>query len=156
MTGQRWVCTLRLGNEGLPLRLTGKGGEAEHVAVEVKVVDGVHDHEDVGAAAEDLHVKYSDLFLAFHNLGPDVLVNIAEEPNNIQFVQQFSGLADDYNGRSHMGRTISLLKLRIYVLIHLIIFSPDSRGRSQLIIFIAPFSPLQTSVNKKGFALAKP
>ena len=58
----------------------------------------------MNTAAEYLYVEVPDLLLDFHNLGPDVLVNIAEEPNNIQFVQQFSGLVDDYNGRSHMGK----------------------------------------------------
>ena len=48
--------------------------EAEHVAVEVKVVDGVHDHKDVGAAAEDLHIEDADLFLAFHDFGPEAVV----------------------------------------------------------------------------------
>ena len=97
MTGQRWVCTLSLGHKRFPFGLAGKGGEAEHVAVEVKVVNGVHNHKDVGAAAEDLHVQDSDLFLAFHNFGPDVFVHVAVAPDHVRVVHQFKGLAVSFH-----------------------------------------------------------
>lgn len=118
MARQRRIRSLSLSHKRFPFGLTGHGGETFPVFLPIEIIHCIADHEYVGAAAEDLHVEDPDLFLAFHDFGPDVLVNIAEEPNNIQFVQQFSGLADDYNGISHMGRTISFLKLRIYVLIH--------------------------------------
>lgn len=74
MAGQGRVGALGFGDEGFPFGLAGQVGKAGHVALEVEVVDGIHYHEHVSAAAEDLHVQDSHLFLAFHNLGPEAVV----------------------------------------------------------------------------------
>ena len=97
MAGQRRIRSLSLSHKRFPFGLAGQGGEAEHVAVEVKVVDGVHDHEDVGAAAEDLHIEDSDLLLAFHDFGPDMFMHVAVAPDHVRVVHQFKGLAVSFH-----------------------------------------------------------
>ena len=97
MAGQGWVGALGFGDEGFPFGLTGQVGEAGHVALEVEVVDGVHYHEHVSAAAEDLHVEDPDLFLAFHNLGPHIPVDVAVAADHVRIVQQFKGLAVSFH-----------------------------------------------------------
>lgn len=97
MAGQGRVGALGFGDEGFPFGLAGQVGKAGHVALEVKVVDGVHDHEHVSAAAEDLHVEYPDLLLAFHDLGPHIPMDVAVAADHVRIVQQFKGLAVSFH-----------------------------------------------------------
>ncbi len=97
VAGKGGVGALGLGDKGFPFGLAGQVGKAGHVALEVKVVHGVHDHEHVGAAAEDLHVQDSHLFLALHHFGPYMLVDVAVAADHVRIVQQFKGLAISFH-----------------------------------------------------------
>ena len=61
---------MELADIGLPLCLTGKQGQTGHVALEIEVVGGVHNHKELAPAAVDLHIGDSDFPLAFYDLGP--------------------------------------------------------------------------------------
>lgn len=97
VAGERGVGALGLGDKGFPFGLAGQVGKAGHVALEVKVVHGVHDHEHVSAATEDLHVQDSHLFLALHHFGPYMLVDVAVAADHVRIVQQFKGLAISFH-----------------------------------------------------------
>ena len=70
-TGVGWAA-LELRDVRFPFGLAGESGESRHVALEVEVVDGVHDHEEAAAAAVYLHIYDADFALAGYYLGPNV------------------------------------------------------------------------------------
>ena len=51
------MAALELGDIGFPLRLTGQFGKSLHITLEVKIIYGVHNHEQLSVVAKDLHRK---------------------------------------------------------------------------------------------------
>ena len=92
MAGQRRVGTLRLGDEGLPLRLTGHGSKTLPVLLPVEVIDGVANHKHMGTTAVYLHIENPHLLLTLHNLGPYLLMDVTVAPDHVRVVHQFECL----------------------------------------------------------------
>ena len=89
---------LELGDVGFPFGLAGKRGQAGHVALEVEVVDGVHDHEQRSPLAVDLHVEDADLALAGDDLRPYVGVGVDVAGDHLFVIDESKGLAVTFHG----------------------------------------------------------
>ena len=90
---------LEPGDVGFPFGLPREGGEAGHVALEVEVIDRVHDHEEAAAAAVDLHVQDADLALAYYDFRPHVGVRFDILGDEGFIVHERQGLAVAFHGR---------------------------------------------------------
>ena len=90
--GHGGVAALEAGDVGLPFGLAREGGEAGVVLDEIKVVGGVHDHEDPTLKAVDLHVEDADGADSFLDLGPDVAVRLYVILDHLVVSDQLEGL----------------------------------------------------------------
>ena len=71
------VGTLTLSHIGFPFGLSGQGGETSHIAFPIEIVYRVANHKHLVFKAVDLHIKDSDLTLAFNHFGPHMGVKFA-------------------------------------------------------------------------------
>lgn len=67
---EAWVGALALGHVGFPFGLSGQFCKASHVALPIEIVHRVANHKNMIFITINLHVKDTDLALAFDNLGP--------------------------------------------------------------------------------------
>ena len=88
---------LELGDVCFPFGLARESGEACHVALEVEVVGGVHDHEQAAAATVYLHVEDADFALAGNDFGPYVRMHFYIFRNHILVIYEGQCLAISFH-----------------------------------------------------------
>ena len=90
--GHGGVAALEAGDVGLPLGLAREGGETGVVLDEIKVIGGVHDHEDPPLKTVDLHVEDADGADPCLDLGPDVAMRLDVVLDHLVVSDQLEGL----------------------------------------------------------------
>ena len=84
---------LELGHIGFPLGLSRQHGQAGHIALEVEVITGVHNHKEGAPGAIDLHLQDAHLVLAGNHFRPHMGMRFAVFLNHRRVVNQREGLA---------------------------------------------------------------